>query len=82
MGWSWLLRMLAAVALRPRLWRAALRQAHRMAGRRWWARPPFLPIPDRPLAAFRATTQYGRSDVAPSVGDVLVWLEWSRRFPN
>jgi len=82
MGASWVLRMAVAVAVRPRLWWVALRQAHRMAGRRWWARPPFLPVPAGPLAAFRATTQYGRSDAVPTVDDVLVWLEWSRRFPG
>jgi len=82
MGIPWLLRMTAAVVVRPRLWGTAVRQAHRMAGRCWWARPPFLPIPERPLAAFRTTTQYGRPDAVPTIDDVLVWLEWSRNFPE
>ena len=82
MGITWLIRMTAAVLVRPRLWGTAVRQAHRMAERFWWTRPPFLPVPARPLAAFRSATQYGRPDAIPTVDDVLVWLEWCRNFPE
>ena len=78
----WFVRMAVAVAVRPALWGVALRQAHRLAGRGWWRRPPFLPVPARAYAAFRATTQYGDPTTAPSVDDVIVWLQWARRFPG
>jgi hypothetical protein len=76
-----LLRFAAAVIVRPRLWVTALRQAHRLAPRGWWRRPPFLPLPDRGYSAFRQVTQYGDADHAPDVEDVLVWLEWCRALP-
>ncbi len=78
----WFARMVAAVLLRPGLWCVALRQANRLAARGWWRRPPFLPVPARNHAAFRATTQYGDPTAAPSIDDVLVWLRWARRFPG
>jgi len=78
----WFARIAAAVAVRPVLWGVALRQAHRLADRHWWRRPPFLPVPARAYAAFRTTTQYGDPTAAPSVDDVIVWLQWVRRFPG
>ena len=78
----WFARMAVAVALRPVLWGVALRQAHRLADRHWWRRPPFLPVPARAYAVFRTTTQYGDPTAAPSVDDVIVWLQWVRRFPG
>lgn len=78
----WFARIAAAVAVRPVLWGVALRQAHRLADRHWWRRPPFLPVPARAYAAFRTTTQYGDPTAAPSVHDVIVWLQWVRRFPG
>lgn len=78
-GWR---GVVAAVARRPRLWPAALRQGRRLAPRRWWARPPFLPTPDREWLRFRAETQYGDPDRAPEPDDVVTWLEWSRHAPG
>jgi len=78
----WHLRVALAVLVRPWLWLAAIRQVGRLAGRGWWRRPPFLPLPASSYAAFRATTQYGDPAAVPSVDDVLVWLDWSRRFPG
>ena len=49
-----------------------------MAGRGWWRRPPFLPLPDPAYARFRGVTQYGDPDREPAIADVLVWLEWAR----
>lgn len=66
-----------AVARRPALWRAALRQARVLVPTGWWRRRPFLPLPDRDWMAFRLTTAYG-DPAAPIVADDLVtWLEWS-----
>ena len=68
-----------AVLVRPRLWSTAVRQAWRLAPRRWWARRPFLPLPDRDYLRFRLETQYGDAEHRPLPGDVVTYLEWCRR---
>ena len=78
MNLCWLTRMTLALSLRPSLWLTAGRQAHRLAGRGWWRRPPFLPVPAPAYARFRALTQYGEPDRPPDVGDVVTWLVWAR----
>jgi hypothetical protein len=75
MSWS---AVVAAVARRPRLWRAAARQARLLAPTAWWRRPPFLPVPDRAWMRFRSETQYGDPDRIPAPHDVVAWLEWER----
>lgn len=67
-----------AVAVRPDLWRAALRQARVLVPRGWWRRAPFLPLPDRDWLAFRLTTAYGDPGARVAVDDLLTWLAWSR----
>ncbi len=48
MSWARLTVTLAARALvRPRLAGDLLRVAWRFRRRRWWARPPFMPLPAR-----------------------------------
>ena len=73
-GWP---ATVAAVARRPRLWRAAASQVRRLARRRWWARPPFLPVPDSAWLRFRLETQYGDDHHPPVPDDVVTWLQWS-----
>ena len=68
----------AAVARRPGLWRTAVGQARRLARARWWARPPFLPVPDPAWLRFRLETQYGDPSHPPVPDDVVTWLEWAR----
>jgi hypothetical protein len=75
-GWA---ATIVAVARRPRLWLTALGQARRLAPRRWWAKAPFLPVPDRDWMAFRMETQYGDPRHPPVPGDVVTWLEWAAR---
>ena len=70
--------MTLALSLRPLLWLTACRQAHRLAGRGWWRRPPFLPVPAPAYARFRALTQYGEPDRPPDLADVVTWLVWAR----
>jgi hypothetical protein len=65
-----------AVLVRPSLWWPALRQSARLAPRRWWRRPPFLPIPDRGVVAFRLATAYGTSGRV-SASDVVRYLRWA-----
>lgn len=74
-GWG---ATVAAVARRPALWPTALGQARRLARRRWWATPPFVPHPDRAWLRFRLETQYGDPDHPPVAADVVAWLEWAR----
>ena len=81
MRW-WMLRVASAVLVRPGLWSVAVRQVFRMAGRHWWRRWPFLPVPAPAYARFRAITQYGDPDAAPTVDDVVTWLSWVQRFPE
>ena len=76
---NWL-RTAAAITRRPGLWGATLRQAHRLARRGWWHRPPFLPIPGREYMAFRSETQYGSAQGPPVPGDVLNYLAWCRQM--
>ncbi|MFQ5556936.1 MAG: hypothetical protein ACE5GB_05440 [Acidimicrobiales bacterium] len=74
LGW----RVLGAVARRPGLWVTALAVARRFAPDRWWRRPPFLPLPDPALVAFRSTTQYGDATAVPRADDLVLWLTWCR----
>ena len=74
-----MIRAALAVARRPRLWPTALRQIRRLTPDGWWRRRPFLPVPDRRLLAFRATTQYGDPAHVLEPDDVVAWLEWCRQ---
>ena len=77
-----MLRVGLAVAARPWLWWAAVRQVFRLAPRGWWRRRPFLPVPSQDYLEFRLVTQYGgdpreaRPDIATK--DVLDYLRWCR----
>jgi len=66
------------VLARPRLWPTALVMARRFAPDRWWARRPFLPIPDPALLRFRGITQYGDPDHSPEAHDIAAWLRWCK----
>mgnify|MGYP006095280699 FL=1 len=77
---KWLLRVGVALLVHPSLWLTALVQVNRLAGKRWWLRPPFLPLPDPALMALRSVTQYGDAAQLPSKEDVVTWLRWTRSF--
>jgi len=77
----WLLRVGAALALRPALWRVSLRQIGRLAPPGWWRRPPFLPVPDEDYLRFRLQTAYGDPTQLPPVDDVLTYLHWCKEWP-
>lgn len=75
------LAIVAAVAVRPLLWRAGLRAVRNMAPRGWWHRRPFLPVPASEYMAFRVQTQYGGDGTnPPRPGDVLEYLRWLRQW--
>jgi len=69
-----------AVARRPDLWPVAVTQAARLARPRWWAHPPFLPLPDPEYVRFRLETQYGAAAAGDGFAprDVVAYLEWCR----
>ncbi|WP_436795641.1 hypothetical protein [Actinospongicola halichondriae] len=72
------LATVVAVVVRPDLWRAALRQLRILVPTRWWAKRPFLPVPDRDWMAFRMTTAYGDPGAPLVADDVVTWLRWSK----
>jgi hypothetical protein len=76
-GASFWFQCVPAVMRKPHLWRTAFRQASRTVPRRWWTRPPFVPLPDRTYLRFRLETAYG-TDGRPSADDVVRYLEWCR----
>jgi hypothetical protein len=76
-GVSFWARAVVLVLVHPSLWLTALRQAARLAPRRWWARVPFLPLPDPDYLRFRFETQYGTGG-RPDPHDLVTYLEWCR----
>jgi hypothetical protein len=80
-GAAFWLRAGLLVLTRPTLWLTALGQASRLARPRWWARAPFLPVPDPDYLRFRFETQYG-SGGRPDPHDLVAYLEWCRDGAN
>jgi hypothetical protein len=75
---SWF-QVVRAVAARPRLWTAALRQYGRMVPRDWWRRRPFLPVPDPGYVRFRVETAYGaHARTSDAAHDIVAYLDWCR----
>jgi hypothetical protein len=76
------LRVVGAIARRPRLWSTALRQARRTAPPGWWRQRPFLPVPSGDYLRFRMLTQYGETDCPVDPDDVVNYLEWCRDWDH
>ncbi len=72
-------RSIVAVARRPSLWPTALGALAAMSPQRWWARPPFLPIPEPDLVRWRVTTAYGDPEALVAENDLVAYLEWRQR---
>lgn len=75
-----MIRVVAAVARRPRLWPVALRQWRRTTPTGWWRKAPFLPVPSRDYLRFRLLTQYGDTQHPVDPGDVVNYLAWCRQW--
>ena len=73
-------RVVAALAIRPRLWPTAVGQLFALAPTGWWRRRPFLPLPAPAYLAFRLQTMYGRPRHRPGPDDVVAYLEWCREL--
>ena len=73
-----LLRLGARALLNPRLALDLLRTAWAFRRRRWWARPPFLPAPDRTYLRWRMYTAYADERTVPPADDVVRFARWRR----
>jgi hypothetical protein len=72
-------RLFVRAMPRPKLALALLRVAWRFRARRWFARPPFLPVPDARYLRWRMYTAYRDADALPPVEDVERYALWASR---
>lgn len=63
----------------PGLWPEAIRSVLALAPLRWWARAPFLPLPERRYLAWRIGTAYGSAGADLTGKDLVAYLRWRRR---
>lgn len=83
MPWIRLAATLAARALvNPALAVDLARVGWRFRSRRWWRRPPFLPLPARDYVRWRMHTAYGSYDAVPPAEDVIRYARWVGRSPS
>jgi hypothetical protein len=64
--------------LNPRLGLDLLRTAWAFRRRRWWARPPYLPLPDKAYLQWRMYTAYADENAVPPLEDVVRFARWRR----
>lgn len=82
MSWSRLsLRLALRSLVRPALALDLIRVAWRFRSRGWYARFPFLPIPDRTYVRWRMYTAYGDYDAIPPTEDVERYARWATSEP-
>ncbi|HKA60336.1 MAG TPA: hypothetical protein VKD28_17095 [Gemmatimonadales bacterium] len=72
------LRVGLRALLRPQLAIDLLRLSWSFRSRRWWRRPPFLPLPPREYIRWRMFTAYGDPEAVPPVADVVNFARWRR----
>ena len=79
--WPSLAAALAArAAVHPRIAADLVSLAWSMRRRRWYLRPPFLPLPPRDYVRWRMYTAYGDEAAVPSADDVLRFARWRREL--
>jgi hypothetical protein len=71
-------RVAAAIALRPSLWPTAIGALARTVSPNWWRRWPPIPRVPASFARFRAVTARGGEEPTIEAEDLVVWLEWCR----
>jgi hypothetical protein len=80
MRWA---RLTLALTIRaitsPTLALDLLRVAWRFRARRWFTRPPFLPLPSRDYVRWRMYTAYGDERATPPTEDVVRYARWTAR---
>ncbi len=70
----------AALAMRPDLWRTALRLARTHAPNDWWKQKPYLPIPDDSWMKFRLETAFADEAGRPEPEQFVEYLEWAKSW--
>lgn len=73
------LRLLVAALRAPGLVFRLLGAAWTFRARRWWRRPPFLPVPPARYLAWRLHTAYGDPRVLPAPAELARYLRWAAR---
>ncbi len=63
----------------PRLAADLVKAAWAFRRRRWWARAPFLPLPDREYLRWRMYTAYADEAAVPPPDDVIRFARWRRQ---
>ncbi|MGQ0648579.1 MAG: hypothetical protein ACT4P7_13525 [Gemmatimonadaceae bacterium] len=82
MSWTRLsLQLTGRALIHPSLARDLLRVAWRFRDRRWYARFPFLPLPEREYVRWRMHTAYGSHEAVPPVEDLVRYARWAGRRP-
>jgi hypothetical protein len=66
--------------VRPRLARDLLATAWAFRRRDWFARLPFLPVPDPEYLRWRMFTAYGDEAAVPPAEDVIRFARWRRNL--
>ncbi len=74
------LRLVAHAAVRPRVAWDLLTLVWAFRRRRWYKRPPFLPLPPAEYLAWRLYTAYGDERAVPPAQDVLRFARWRRHI--
>ena len=78
-SWTLLTLQLAGRSLvNPRLAVDLLRTAWAFRRRRWWAMPPYLPVPDRTYLRWRMYTAYADENAVPPLEGVIRFARWRR----
>jgi hypothetical protein len=62
----------------PRLGLDLLRTAWAFRRRQWWAKAPYLPLPDRDYMRWRMYTAYADEGAVPPLEDVVRFARWRR----
>jgi hypothetical protein len=70
------MHLLVRALVHPELLFLLLRAGWRFRARRWWLRPPFLPLPSAEYLAWRLHTAYGESGAAPEFEELERYLRW------
>lgn len=77
-GWTRLsLGLTRRAIISPRLARDLLLVLWRFRRRRWFLRPPFLPLPSREYVRWRMYTAYGDERAVPPVDDMIRYAHWA-----
>jgi hypothetical protein len=76
----WLLRLVGYALLHPRTAVDLVALAWAFRSRRWWHRPPFLPLPDPAYLTWRLHTAYGEERGRPPLEDVIRFARWRREI--